>query len=46
MYEEWWRKAYEMGYYYGRLDEMNAKPYDSRTPSKRGKAEETEEDAD
>ncbi|WP_338461590.1 hypothetical protein V5G20_17870 [Brevibacillus borstelensis] len=29
------RYWYEMGYFYGRLDALNGKPYDDRTPLER-----------
>lgn len=32
---EIWRSAYEMGYYYGRIDAAMGRAYDDRTPKNR-----------
>lgn len=39
-----YRKAFECGYFYGRIDAINAVPYDDRTPL--AKREDTEVSAD
>jgi hypothetical protein len=39
-----YRAGYEAGYMYGRIDAINAQPYDDRTPL--AKRENTEEDAE
>ncbi|RCX22927.1 hypothetical protein DFP94_101516 [Fontibacillus phaseoli] len=45
IYDEW-RKGFEAGYYYGRLDEMKGAAYDSRTPGEKHRAKQAEEGAD
>ncbi|MNW51847.1 hypothetical protein D3C74_293430 [compost metagenome] len=37
-YEEW-RKGFEAGYFYGRIDAVNGREYDGRTPKERYEAE-------
>lgn len=41
---EAYRRGYEAGYMYGRIDEMKRKPYDSRTPGQRFKSPEVPAD--
>lgn len=37
---EEYRKAFEAGYFYGRMDALKGREYDDRTPLDRKKAEE------
>lgn len=42
-----YREVYAMGYMYGRIDAINAVPYDDRTPlAKREDAEEVTDDSE
>lgn len=35
---EEWRKGFEAGYFYGRIDAVNGREYDGRTPKERYEA--------